>query len=474
MPRELSFYWTYPAPISTLGCCNPQAIAKLMQLNSIERHESNVRSYVRAFPTVFSTAEGAWLTDVAGKRYLDFFAGAGTLNYGHNNPYARKAILDYVQNCGITHALDMATEAKVELIEAFQQIILKPRKLDYRMQFTGPTGTNAVEAALKLARKSTRRSHVVAFTNAYHGHSLGALALTGNRYYHDEHYGSHNNVSHLPFDGYLGSFDTSFMLEKMLNDPSSGLPIPAAVIVELVQGEGGINVASARWIQNVARICRQHGIWLIVDDIQVGNGRTGDFFSFEALGITPDIVCLSKAIGGGLPMSLLLIKPECDQWKPAEHTGTFRGNNLAFVAATALLDYWNDKTFCDSLGSHSSFIRASLNALAAENAEGNWQVRGRGMVWGLDVGNGELAGAISKAAFHRGLIIETCGAHDQVVKLLPPLTISRDDLELGLRLLAESIDEVLQSSEPSTSVGGLPLASLTTELMNAASFVPNY
>lgn len=449
-------------------------IATTMDLTSIERHESNVRSYVRAFPTIFSTAEGAWLTDAEGKRYLDFFAGAGTLNYGHNNPHARRAILEYVQSCGVTHALDMATEAKVELIEAFQEIILRPRNLDYRMQFTGPTGANAVEAALKLARKTTQRSHVVAFTNAYHGHSLGALALTGNRYYHDEHYGSHNNVSHLPFDGYLGDFDTSVIFEKMLKDPSSGLPIPAAVIVELVQGEGGINVASPRWIQNIARLCREYGIWLIVDDIQVGNGRTGDFFSFEASGVRPDIVCMSKSIGGGLPMSLLLIKPECDQWKPAEHTGTFRGNNLAFVASRVLLNYWKDESFRSSMSDHSKSLQASLNAIAAEHAERNWQVRGRGMVWGLDVGCGNFAGAVSKAAFRRGLIIETCGAHDQVIKLLPPLTISRADLEHGLRIVAESIDEVLSATDENEGIGSVAVAPLSSEigpsdLMNASS-----
>jgi diaminobutyrate-2-oxoglutarate transaminase len=439
-----------------------------MDLQSIERHESNVRSYVRAFPTVFSTAEGAWLTDIDGRRYLDFFAGAGTLNYGHNNPHARQAILDYVQNNGITHGLDMATEAKVELIQAFQEIILQPRGLDYRIQFTGPTGTNAVEAALKLARKTTKRSHVVAFTNAYHGHSLGALALTGNRYYHDEHYGSHNNVSHLPYDGYLGDFDSSLLFEKMLDDPSSGLPIPAAVIVELVQGEGGINVASNAWTQRIAKICQRHGIWLIVDDIQVGNGRTGDFFSFESSGISPDIVCMSKAIGGGLPMSLLLIKPECDQWKPAEHTGTFRGNNLAFVASRALLNYWKDNSFVRSIAEHEKTVRSALFAVAAEHAERNWKVRGRGMVWGLDVGQGELAGAVSKAAFRRGLIIETCGAHDQVIKLLPPLTITKTELESGLRIIAESIDEVLSSKQESSWQVPTAVAPLVSNVANSA------
>jgi len=440
-----------------------------MEIPSIERYESNVRSYVRAFPTLFSTAEGSWVTDTTGKRFLDFFAGAGTLNYGHNNRLAREAILSYVEKCGITHALDMATEAKVELIDAFQRIVLQPRNLDYRMQFTGPTGANAVEAALKLARKTTRRSHVVGFTNAYHGHSLGALALTGNRYYHDEHYGSHNNVSHLPYDGYLGNFDTSLLFEKMLNDPSSGLPIPAAVIVELVQGEGGINVASNHWIQHIAHSCRKHGIWLIVDDIQVGNGRTGEYFSFESSGVTPDIVCMSKAIGGGLPMSLLLIKPEHDQWKPAEHTGTFRGNNLAFVASRALLNYWNDGAFINSLTENSKTIQAGLNAIAAENAERNWTVRGRGMVWGLDVGCGEFASLVSKTAFRRGLIIETCGAHDQVLKLLPPLTISPEELAFGLRIMAESIEEVLRLSETRESSRALPLSVLSNDVANSSS-----
>lgn len=423
-----------------------------MKMSSIERYESSVRSYVRSFPTIFATAEGAWLKDTEGRRYLDFFAGAGTLNYGHNNPLAKEALLSYISRSGVSHALDMATVSKIEFIEEIQNTILKPRQLDYRIQFTGPTGTNAIEAALKLARKVKQRSHVVAFTNAYHGHSLGSLALTGNRYYHDEHYGSRNNVSHFPFDGYLGSFDTSILLEKMLADPSSGLPIPAAIVLETIQGEGGIRVATAGWLQRIAAICRKYGIFLIIDDIQVGNGRSGCFFSFEFCGLQPDVVCLSKAIGGGMPMALLLIRPECDQWEPGQHTGTFRGNNLAFVAGKALLEYWKTPQFQQEIATKSNVVRSALHAIASENAEYNWDVRGKGLVWGLDVGCGDLAGAISKAAFSRGLIVETCGAHDQVVKLLPPLTILESELNQGLQILADSIAEVLHGThaEPSS------------------------
>ena len=240
-----------------------------MSLNTVQRLESNIRGYVRSFPTVFDTAQGAWQTDVNGRRYLDFFAGAGTLNYGHNNPRVKNAILKYIERDGVMHGLDTATRAKTELLEAIEEVLFRPRGLNYRVQFTGPTGTNAVEAAIKLARKCKQRSHIVAFTNAYHGHSMGSLALTGNQYYHDLSYGSHNNVTHLPFDGYLGDFDTSLILERMLNDTSSGLPTPAAVILETVQGEGGIRVASSGWLQRIANICKQHDILLILSLIHI-------------------------------------------------------------------------------------------------------------------------------------------------------------------------------------------------------------
>ena len=358
--------------------------------------------------------------------------------------------MSYLEQDGVLHGLDMTTVAKIELLEAIDEILLKPRKLDYKVQFTGPTGTNAVEAAIKLARKSKQRSHVVAFTNAYHGHSLGSLALTGNQYYHDISYGSHNNVTHLPFDGYLGEFDTSTLLQKMLEDGSSGLPLPAAVILETVQGEGGINVASFDWIRRVAAICKAHDVLLIIDDVQVGNGRTGTFFSFERAGIEPDMVCLSKAIGGGLPMSLVLIRRECDTWKPGEHTGTFRGNNLAFIAARQLLEYWRDDRFGLQIDSNGVTIEFELQRIMQQFGSACCAARGRGMIWGLEFAEAEMAGRVCRRAFENGLMLETSGARDQVVKLLPPLTISSEDLLFGLSILRDSIQSVIgqQSNTP--------------------------
>lgn len=425
-------------------------------LDFLAEIESSVRGYVRSFPAIFSSSSGCWIYDNQGKKYLDFFSGAGALNYGHNPPLVKAALIEYISNDGVLHSLDMATEAKLEFLKAFDETILKPRKLRYKLQFTGPTGTNAVEAAIKLARKIKQRSHIVAFTNAYHGHSLGSLALTGNRYYHNEHFGSHNNVTHLPFDGYMGQSDTTKLFEKMLQDSSSGLPLPAAVIVETVQGEGGIRVASNQWLQNLQRICQYNDILLIVDEIQVGNGRTGSFFSFEPSGIKPSMVCLSKSIGGGLPMSLVLIQPELDAWQPGEHTGTFRGNNLAFVAARECLRYWEDDGFQKSIAVLARTIGTRLHSIASQLGSLKAQVRGRGLIWGLDVRSGQLAKRISKRAFELGLIIETAGADDEILKFLPPLVISVADLNHGLNIFQQAIADVLEIHPSTTGFVQLP------------------
>lgn len=284
-----------------------------------EEMESEVRGYVRAFPAIFDTAKGAFLYDEHGNEYIDFFAGAGTLNYGHNNPLISSALIDYLQRDGIVHALDKATVAKKSFLQKFRDTILSPRNLDYKVQFTGPTGTNAVETALKLARMVKRRSNIIAFTNGYHGLTMGALAVTGNDFYRDESYGARNNADSVPFDGYLGEgVNTIDYLRKIIGDSSSGVDLPAAIIVETVQGEGGINVASFEWLKELEHLCHEFDILLIIDDIQMGNGRTGTFFSFERAGIKPDMVTVSKSIGGGLPMALLLMRPELDQWQPGE------------------------------------------------------------------------------------------------------------------------------------------------------------
>ncbi|MDR6905093.1 diaminobutyrate-2-oxoglutarate transaminase [Agromyces sp. 3263] len=423
------------------------AISSETALDVFDRRESEVRGYVRAFPTVFDRATGSTLVDADGREYLDFFAGAGVLNYGHNNPAFTRALIEYLERDGIIHGLDMATSAKRAFIEAFEQLVLAPRGLDHKLQFTGPTGANAVEAALKVARQATGRSTVVAFTNAFHGLSLGALAATGNSHYRGAAGTGLDDIVRLPYDGYLGAgVDTLDLFEKMLDDPGSGLDLPAAVIVEAVQGEGGINVASAAWLQRLRAITAERGILLILDEIQAGVGRTGAFFAFEESGIVPDIVTISKSISGsGLPMSLVLLRPEVDVWKPGQHTGTFRGNNLAFVSARVALEtYWADAAFTDAVAAKSRMLRTELEAIAADHPAQAFVVRGRGLMYGLACdGDRTLAGRISKEAFTRGLVIETSGAHDEVLKFLPSLTITEDELGRGLAIVRESLDAAL-------------------------------
>ncbi|MFE3194222.1 diaminobutyrate--2-oxoglutarate transaminase [Nocardia sp. NPDC059240] len=406
--------------------------------------ESNVRGYCRSWPTVFDTASGAWLRDETGREYLDFFAGAGALNYGHNNPVLKQALLDYIAGDRLTHGLDMATVAKRELLETLRDRIFRPRGLDYKVQFPGPTGANAVEAALKLARKATGRTEILNFTNAFHGMTLGALSVTGNA---AKRAGAGVPLQHatsMPFDGYLsGADDDSFeWMERVLDDASSGLDSPAAVIVETVQGEGGVNVAGVEWLRTLAGLCSAREILLIVDDVQMGCGRTGPFFSFETAGITPDIVTLSKSIGGyGLPMALVLFKPELDLWKPGEHNGTFRGNNPAFVTArTALEHYWADDTLEAATRAKSERVDSALTGMVA--AFDGISTRGRGLVHGVVFEDASRAEKVCAAAFQRGLLVETSGPEDEVVKLLPPLTITDAELDHGLELLAASMDAV--------------------------------
>jgi diaminobutyrate-2-oxoglutarate transaminase len=414
----------------------------------IEQIESNVRSYCRAFPTVFHRAKGSYLYDEQGKEYIDFFAGAGTINYGHNNPAVSEALIEYIQGDGIIHGLDTATIAKREFLEAFSDIILQPRYMDYKVQFTGPTGTNAVETALKLARMVKGRSNIIAFTNGFHGLTMGAMAVTGNAFYRDESFINRANVSFMPFDSYFNDgTNTADYLRKMLEDNSSGVDMPAAIIMETVQAEGGVNVASEAWLKEVEQICRDFDILLIIDDIQVGNGRTGTFFSFEQAGLNPDIVTLSKSIGGGLPLSLVLMKPELDQWKPGEHTGTFRGNNLAFVSATKLLEYWKTDTLAQAIEYKSGLITERLTAIAEKYPELQASVRGRGMILGMHIPGQGFCRELSAEAFDQGLIIELAGAEDDVLKLLPPLVIEDETLNEGLDIIDSAVSAVLQKRE---------------------------
>lgn len=406
---------------------------------TIERLESNVRSYCRAFPTTFVRAKGATLTDETGASFIDFFAGAGALNYGHNHPALQRAVVDYISGDGVTHGLDLTTAAKVEFLEALDQVVLRPRKLDYKAMFPGPTGTNAVEAAIKLARKVTGRTNVIAFTRAFHGMTLGSLALTGNSAKRAGGGIDLAGVTRAPFCGYMGDdVDSAEYLEKLLHDSSSGVDAPAAIILETIQAEGGINEATAAWLKRVQHIARKMGALFIVDDIQTGCGRTGTFFSFEAAGLSPDIVTLSKSLSGfGLPFALTLFKRELDAWAPGEHNGTFRGNNLAFVtAARALREFWSDDQFSQEVISKGQLLRERLQNMAEEFGG---ERRGRGLIQGVEFTNPKLAAMASAAGFRRGLIIETSGPHDEVLKVLPPLTISEAQLNAGLDIVEKSL-----------------------------------
>lgn len=424
---------------------NKQQVLEQASMRVFDELESEVRSYCRSFQTVFAKAKDYRLWDKAGNEYIDFFAGAGALNYGHNNPRLKSRLLDYIAMDGVTHSLDMATEAKEKFLLRFNEVILQPRKLKYKVMFPGPTGTNAVESAIKIARKVTGRQTIMSFTNAFHGMTLGSLSLTGNKF---KRAGAgvplHNNVF-MPYDGYFGEeTDTVEYIEKLLQDDGSGVDVPAAIILETVQGEGGLQVARFEWLKQIEELCRRREILLIVDDIQMGSGRTGTFFSFEPAGIKPDIVCLSKSIGGyGLPMALTLIRPELDIWAPGEHNGTFRGNNLAFVAAAEALSYWENDCFSREIQAKSLKIRKRLEKLVGKfSAKG--EIKGRGMIQGIAFEDAELADKISAAAFQRGLIMETSGAKSECIKIMPPLIIDEAGLDRGMDILEKAIEAVVK------------------------------
>tara|TARA_R110000787_G_scaffold255314_3_gene360637 strand:+ start:31 stop:1311 length:1281 start_codon:yes stop_codon:yes gene_type:complete len=418
------------------------------ELDIFTTYESKARSYCRSYPVILEKAKGSFIYDQHGKRYLDFFSCAGALNYGHNNSVVTEPLIEYLSGDGILMSLDLHTQAKRSFIEDFQNHILKKRHLDYKMQFTSPSGTSVVESAIKLARKVTKREVVVAFTNGFHGMSGTALSVTGNRYHRQNV--SYGNVFRIPFDGYLGDqLDTMDYFQNLLEDPSSGLDLPAAVIIETIQGEGGVNVASVPWLRRLRELTSQHGIMLIVDDIQAGCGRSGEFFSFERAGIKPDLVCLSKSLSGsGLPFAMLLLTPEIDEWSPGEDNGTFRGNNLAFVSASAVIKhYWMDEEFQLQLQAKAQQVSNTLNILVQDYPQLFKQVKGIGLFQGIECYCGAFSAAITKSCFELGLLIETSGAHGQVIKLMPALTITKQELQEGLGLLNRAVAATVPSVE---------------------------
>ena len=381
--------------------------------------------------------------DAKGREYLDFFNGAGALNYGHNNDFIKARVLEYLEKDGISHALDMYTGAKADFLRTFEEKVLLPQKLDHKVMFCGPTGTNAVEAALKLARKVTGRTGIFALTGAFHGMTLGALSVTSGAYHR---HGAHVPLSFTTFVPHPNSvdFDTIAYYEYLMTDEYSGVDKPAAIIVETTQAEGGIHVAPTPWLQALRQLCDRQGVLLIVDDIQVGCGRTGPFLSFQRAGIVPDMVVLSKSISGyGFPMSLLLIRPEYDQFLPAEHNGTFRGNQLAFVGAKAALEYREQvdlgKQTEEKAALLSDFIRTRLLPMDERLTH-----RGIGLIQGVDFSKvGDICGKVQNECFRRNLIIERCGPQDCVLKCMPALTITPEELTEGLEIIESAMKTVL-------------------------------
>lgn len=422
-------------------------------MSVFEERESDIRAYCRVYPVVFEKAENARQTDENGNEYIDFFAGAGVLNFGHNNERMKQAVIEYIQGNGVTHSLDMHTTAKRDFMEQFVKTVLEPRNMPHKMQFMGPTGTNSVEAALKLARRATGRREIVAFTHGFHGMTLGALSCTANKYFRGAAGVPLEHVVHQPFgcdesrlsDDLGGGMQNLENLRAQYTDTSSGISPPAAFLVETVQAEGGVNVAHKEWLQALARLAKDVGALLIVDDIQVGVGRTGSFFSFDDYNIDPDIVCLAKGIGGmGTPMALNLVKPEHDKhWSPGEHTGTFRGQSLSFVAGKQALTYFENDELMSEVKEKAQTINAALKPLSDKR---DVQVRGKGMIIGLDVGDGEKAKAIVGQCFKDGLLIASCGTGGRVIKLIPPLTIPASDLQQGLDILVKNAMNVLEAA----------------------------
>ena len=424
-------------------------------MSIFEERESEIRAYCRVYPVVFDTAINARQTDENGKEYIDFFAGAGVLNFGHNNQRMTKAVVDYIQSNGVTHSLDMHTTAKRQFMQHFTDTILKPRNMPHKMQFMGPTGTNAVEAAMKLARRVTGRQDVVAFSHGFHGMTLGALSATANQYFRNAAGVPLNHVKHFAFgcDKACPGCDLGCgmksikQLQAIYADSSSGIAPPAAFLLETIQAEGGVKVASKEWLQALETLAKEVGALLIVDDIQVGVGRTGSFFSFDDLGIDPDIICLAKGIGGmGTPMAMNLVKPELDKhWSPGEHTGTFRGQDISFVAGDQALTYFDDDVLMKEVRENGHLMAEAIAPLAARYSDVN--ITGKGMILGLDVGNGDRAKAMVNQCFDAGLMIASCGTGGRVVKLIPPLTIPEADLQTGLDILVKVTEKVMQMEE---------------------------
>ncbi|GAB3407019.1 aspartate aminotransferase family protein [Flindersiella endophytica] len=424
--------------------------------------ESSARTYARSFPIVPVRAAGMTLTGADGRDYLDCLSGAGSLALGHNHPVVVQALRRVLDSGAPLHTLDLATPVKDAFVETLYDLLPPAFASRARIHFCGPTGADAVEAAFKLAQTATGRSGVLAFTGAYHGMTAGALAATGNLAVRAPLAPPLTEVGRLPFPyayrcpfgvggARTGELSAAYV-SNLLADPSSGVRPPAAMILEPVQGEGGVIPAPDDWMRSMRSTTRQHGIPLIVDEVQTGAGRTGAMWAIEHSDVTPpDILVLSKAIGGGLPLAVLVYSDSLDGWKPGAHTGTFRGNQLAMAAGAATLAYIAENGLAKRADELGTRLLSSLRGLASD-LPSIGDVRGRGLMLGVEVvrpdapadavgarpAAPELAQRIRQACLDRGLIVELGGRSDSVVRLLPPLTMTDAEADSVLGRLAEA------------------------------------
>ena len=412
---------------------------------TFEKYESNIRSYCRKWPVEFVSAKGSIYKDTEGNEYIDFFDGAGALNYGHNPDYIKEKLIKYLESDGIVHALDMYTVPKENFINYFEEKILKPRKLDYKIAFPGPTGTNSIELALKLARKVKQRPYIWAFTGAFHGMTLGALALTTESAARKAAGVPLNYTVHIPAPYSMGgNFDSIAYMEQLLSDDHSGYEKPAAIIIETVQQEGGIHVFSKKFLKDLRALCDKYDILLICDEVQIGCSRSGTFFSFERADIVPDIVCMSKSIGGyGIPFAVTLFKKELDVFKPGEHNGTFRGCQLSMVAGLAALEMTVKQDIPAQVRRKEKIVKEYLDKEIKPLLKGKMEIRGIGLSWGIEFNDGKLARAVLDKCFEKKLIIELAGSYDSVLKIMPSLVIEDELLLKGLNIVKKSIQEVI-------------------------------
>lgn len=421
-----------------------------------ENRESNARSYPRRLTLAIKKAKGIFVEDVDGNTYFDCLSGAGTLALGHNHPAVLEAMRQTLDGNYPLHTLDITTPIKDEFVELLFETLPPKFAESAKIQFCGPTGADAVEAALKLVKTATGNRSILSFAGGYHGMTHGALSVTGNLLAKEQVPGLMPDVHFLPYPySYrcpfgLGGEQTqqvsAHYIENMLNDPESGIVKPAGMILESVQGEGGVIPAPVEWLQKMARITKERGIPLILDEVQTGIGRTGKFYGFEHAGITPDVVILSKALGGSLPLSVVLYNKELDVWKPGAHAGTFRGNQLAMAAGTATLKFILENNLTqqvellgDRLVDHLREIQQAHPCLG--------DVRGRGLMVGAEIIDPELgktadpklAKQIQAECLQRGLIIELGGRFGTVVRFLPPLTITAEQIDTISEIFAVSV-----------------------------------